>query len=78
MVRHYIVDRTGDEEIDALPIVERGWGSVYEQFMDFHGDGHRPPDTVVGVASLATKELLYECEVTALFHEKPEVKKDDD
>ena len=78
MVRHYIVERTGDALIDTLPIVDRGWGSVYEQFMDFHAEGHRPPDTVVGVASLAKKELQYECEVTALVHEKPEVKKDDD
>jgi hypothetical protein len=36
--------------------------------MDKDGEGHRPPDTVLGVAALATKELLYECEVWAIVH----------
>ena len=71
MVRHYIVDKTGDPAADALDIVDRGWGAVYNFFMDCHGEGHRPPDTVIGVASLAKKGLLYECEVTALIHEEP-------
>lgn len=30
--------------------------------------GHRPPDTVIGVASLAKSEILYECEVWAVAH----------
>lgn len=30
--------------------------------------GHRPPDTVVGVASLAKGDILYECEVWAIVH----------
>lgn len=30
--------------------------------------GHRPPDTVVGVASLAKSDILYECEVWAIVH----------
>jgi enamine deaminase RidA (YjgF/YER057c/UK114 family) len=37
------------------------------EYMDKEADGHRPPDTVVGVASLAKKELLYECEVMAMI-----------
>jgi enamine deaminase RidA (YjgF/YER057c/UK114 family) len=36
-------------------------------FMDKEADGHRPPDTVVGVASLAKANLLYECEVSAVL-----------
>jgi hypothetical protein len=69
MVRHYIVDKTGDPAADAKDIVDRGWGPEYIQFMDLYADGHRPPDTVIGVASLAKKGVLYECEVTALVHE---------
>lgn len=34
--------------------------------MDKEAGGHRPPDTVVGVASLAKKDILYECEVWAV------------
>jgi enamine deaminase RidA (YjgF/YER057c/UK114 family) len=69
MVRHYIVDKTGDPSADATDIVDRGWGPIYMALMDRHADGHRPPDTVLGVASLAKKGVLYECEVTALVHE---------
>lgn len=36
--------------------------------MDKEADGHRPPDTVLGVAALATKNILYECEVWAIVH----------
>lgn len=46
--------------------MERGWGEEWMEFMDKNADGHRPPDTVVGVASLALGKLLYECEVTAM------------
>jgi enamine deaminase RidA (YjgF/YER057c/UK114 family) len=60
-VRHYIVK--GDSDVD---VVDRGWGEVWMGFMDQEADGHRPPDTVVGVASLAKKALGYECEVTAI------------
>jgi enamine deaminase RidA (YjgF/YER057c/UK114 family) len=65
-VRHYIVKETGNSEKDSLDVVDRGWGPLWIEFMDREGDGHRPPDTVVGVASLAKKELLYEVEVWAL------------
>jgi enamine deaminase RidA (YjgF/YER057c/UK114 family) len=61
-VRHYIVK--GDSDVD---VVDRGWGEIWMEFMDREADGHRPPDTVVGVASLAKKELGYECEVTAII-----------
>jgi enamine deaminase RidA (YjgF/YER057c/UK114 family) len=65
-VRHYIVNETGDEELNAKDVVERGWGDLWIQFMDEKADGHRPPDTVLGVASLAIKGLMYEVEVWAL------------
>jgi enamine deaminase RidA (YjgF/YER057c/UK114 family) len=60
-VRHYIVK--GDSDVD---VVDRGWGEVWMEFMDREADGHRPPDTVVGVASLAKRALGYECEVMAI------------
>jgi enamine deaminase RidA (YjgF/YER057c/UK114 family) len=50
-------------------IVERGWAPLWIEFMDKHADGHKPPDTVLGVASLALKGLLYECEVWAIVHQ---------
>jgi enamine deaminase RidA (YjgF/YER057c/UK114 family) len=65
-VRHYIVKETGDPDVDKLDVVERGWGEAWIEFMDSEAGGHRPPDTVVGVASLATKDILYECEVWAV------------
>ncbi len=65
-VKHYIVKETGDPEVDRLDVVERGWGEAWIEFMDKEAGGHRPPDTVVGVASLAVKGLLYECEVWAI------------
>ena len=65
-VRHYIVKETGDPEVDKLEVVERGWGDAWIAFMDREAEGHRPPDTVVGVASLAKKDILYECEVWAV------------
>lgn len=36
--------------------------------VDRTADGHRPPDTVIGVASLAKSDILYECEVWAIVH----------
>lgn len=68
MVRHFIVTVTGDSEQDKKDVVDRGWGDIWIEFMDKEAEGHRPPDTVVGVASLAKKALLYECEVTAIVH----------
>ena len=67
-VRHYIVTNTGDPEVDKIEVVERGWAEHWMAFMDREAHGHRPPDTVLGVASLALKELLYEVEVWALLH----------
>lgn len=67
-VKHYIVKETGDPEIDKIEVVERGWAAVWIEFMDREADGHRPPDTVVGVACLAKHDILYECEVWAIVH----------
>ncbi|CAO2654936.1 Nn.00g116690.m01.CDS01 [Neocucurbitaria sp. VM-36] len=66
-VRHYIVKETGNPDLDKLDVVDRGWGELWMEFMDKHAEGHRPPDTVVGVASLAKKDLLYEVEAWALI-----------
>ncbi|PSN61768.1 YjgF-like protein [Corynespora cassiicola Philippines] len=63
-VRHYIV--VGEEE--GVEVVDRGWGEEWIGFMDREAGGHRPPDTVLGVAGLAKKALLYEVEVTAVVH----------
>lgn len=41
---------------------------INEAQVDRAADGHRPPDTVIGVASLAKSEILYECEVWAIVH----------
>lgn len=65
-VRHYIVNDTGDAEVDAVDVVDRGWADEWIKFMEKHGSGHLPPDTVLGVASLAKKELLYEVECWAV------------
>ncbi|KAF2424845.1 endoribonuclease L-PSP family protein-like protein [Tothia fuscella] len=67
-VRHYVVKSTGDPAVDATEIVERGWGKLWCEFMDREGGGHRPPDTVLGVASLAKHDLMYEVEVWAIIH----------
>lgn len=67
-VRHYIVSETGHPEEDAKDIVDRGWGDLWIEYMDEYASGHRPSDTVVGVASLAKKDVLYECEVTVLVN----------
>jgi enamine deaminase RidA (YjgF/YER057c/UK114 family) len=65
-VRHYIVKDVGGEEAEGQEVVERGWGPLWIEFMDHEGGGHRPPDTVLGVASLAKKDLWYEVEVWAM------------
>lgn len=65
-VKHYIVTHTGDSEIDKVDVVDRGWADLWCEFMDREAGGHRPPDTVVGVASLAKGDILYECEVLAI------------
>ena len=65
-VKHYIVTHTGDAEIDRVDVVDRGWADLWCKFMDREAGGHRPPDTVIGVASLAKKNILYECEVWAV------------
>ncbi|KAF2251289.1 YjgF-like protein [Trematosphaeria pertusa] len=67
-VRHYIVKDTGRVGVDSEDELTRVWGHHWMEFMDKEGEGHRPPDTVVGVACLATSELLYECEVWAIVH----------
>ena len=65
-VRHYIVQNTGDAELDRKEILDRGWGPLWIEFMDKEADGHRPPDTVLAVAGLAKRTLLYEVEVWAV------------
>lgn len=67
-VKHYIVKDTGDANVDSLDLIDRGWGDLWVAFMDEHANGHRPPQTVIGVASLAKKEILYECEVWAVVN----------
>lgn len=67
-VRHYIVKTTGDANVDKLDVVDRGWAPFWMEFLDREPDGYRPPDAVLGVASLAKKDLLYEVEVEALIH----------
>ena len=52
-VKHYIVKETGDPDVDKTDEYSRGWADLWMEFMDREGEGHRPPDTVVGVASLA-------------------------
>ena len=67
-VRHYIVTKTGNEKLDEIDVVERGWDKLWIAFMDEFGEGHRPPDTVLGVASLALGGLHYEVECWAIVH----------
>jgi enamine deaminase RidA (YjgF/YER057c/UK114 family) len=67
-VKHYIVKETGDPEVDKIDVVDRGWDIIWTEFMDREAGGHRPPDTVIGVASLAKSDILYECEVWAVVH----------
>ena len=66
-VRHYVVreDLNMSEGVRIEPI-ERGWAPLWVAFMDREAHGHRPPDTVLEVAGLAKKELLYEVEVWAV------------
>lgn len=67
-VRHYIVQSTGDAELDAKDVADRGWGDLWCAFMDQEADGHRPPDTVLGVAGLAKQGVFYEVECWAIVH----------
>ncbi|KAF1838059.1 hypothetical protein BDW02DRAFT_489801 [Decorospora gaudefroyi] len=67
-VRHYIVIKTGNAIDDVTDIGGRGLTEVWRCFMDGEGGDHRPPSTVIGVASLSKEEMLYECEVMALVH----------
>jgi enamine deaminase RidA (YjgF/YER057c/UK114 family) len=54
MVRQYIVR-----------IEEHDYKGRVERYMTWMGD-HTPPSTLIGVAGLATKEMLYEIEVMAV------------
>jgi len=65
-VRHYIVKDTGRVGVASEQELTKAWGRYWMEFMDKEGEGHRPPDTVVGVACLAVKESLYECEAWAV------------
>lgn len=67
-VRHYIVTTTGDAALDNVDVVSRGWGELWTAYLDKEAAGHRPPDTVLGVASLAKSGLWYEVEVSAVVH----------
>ncbi|KAF7531123.1 hypothetical protein G7054_g9173 [Neopestalotiopsis clavispora] len=67
-VKHYVMRDTGDANVDSLDLIDRGWGDLWVAFMDEHANGHRPPHTVIGVAALAKKEILYECEVWAVVN----------
>jgi enamine deaminase RidA (YjgF/YER057c/UK114 family) len=67
-VRHYIVNSTEYVGVTDQEKLTEGFGKHWIEFMDREAEGHRPPDTVVGVASLATERLLYECEVMAIVH----------
>ena len=67
--RHYIVNDSQDSELNKLDIVDRGAGEAWIEFMDEYGEGRRPPDTVLGVACLATRALLYEIECWAYVAE---------
>lgn len=68
-VKHYIVKDTKRVGVESEDELTRVWGHHWIEFMDKEGEGHRPPDTVLGVACLATSELLYECEVWAIVHD---------
>ncbi|KAI9713512.1 MAG: hypothetical protein M1820_000894 [Bogoriella megaspora] len=70
--RHYIVQNTGNPKLDDKELPHRGWSPLWNEFLNKNADGHRPPDTVVGVASLAKKELLYEIEVWAVINAQPD------
>lgn len=67
-VKHLIVKDTGRVGVDSEEELTKVWGHHWMEFMDKEGEGHRPPDTVIGVACLATTELLYECEVWAVVN----------
>ncbi|KAF9732761.1 hypothetical protein PMIN06_007069 [Paraphaeosphaeria minitans] len=67
-VKHFIVKDTGRVGVESEDELTRVWGHHWMEFMDKEADGYRPPDTVLGVAALATREILYECEVWAIVH----------
>ncbi|KAK3215726.1 hypothetical protein GRF29_8g919819 [Pseudopithomyces chartarum] len=67
-VKHFIVKDTGRVGVESEEELTRVWGHHWMEFMDREAEGYRPPDTVLGVAALATEELLYECEVWAVVH----------
>ncbi|KAJ4422012.1 hypothetical protein N0V82_003308 [Gnomoniopsis sp. IMI 355080] len=67
-VKHYIVKEIGDPAVDRTDVVDRGWAQLWTDFLDRTAGGHRPPDTVIGVASLAKSDILYECEVWAIVN----------
>ena len=52
-VRQYVVDMLPQDPVRA---------KLYTEWME----GHMPPSTLIGVQSLATKELLYEIEVLVI------------
>lgn len=52
---HFTMLRLEDDKIDQISV-------------DRTAGGHRPPDTVIGVASLAKSDILYECEVWAVVN----------
>jgi enamine deaminase RidA (YjgF/YER057c/UK114 family) len=55
-VRQYVVN-----------VLEHDYAKRVELYVKFM-DGHKPPSTLIGVQALATKDLLYEIEVTAVVH----------
>ena len=65
--RHYIVKDTGDVKDNDIDVVDRGWGDEWIKWITKHGEGNLPPDTVLGVACLAKKALLYEVECLAVM-----------
>lgn len=76
-VRHYIVDhadvgykgsRRENWKNSVVDVVDRGWAPEWMEFMDREGGGHRPPDTVLGVYSLAKPDMVYEVEIQAIVH----------
>lgn len=68
-VRHYVVDKSEERHLGVRKAVfDRGWSSLWTEFMDQEGLGHRPSDAVLGVVSLARPNLLYEVEAWAIVN----------
>ena len=55
-VRQYVVDMLPQDPVRA---------KLYTEWME----GHRPPSTLIGVQSLATRDFLYEIEVMVVVSE---------